>query len=211
MKNIMRSLALFICVLLSGCVVKSYYPLYESEDDLIVNDDILGMWEGLYWEANDTIVCVIENAKDTLPNFTTNSCTYILKFYHKKHPSNEANFYLHLLKFDDEIFCDIYAKDLFERTLRNNLFVSMNVMPVHTFARVRVTSENLQFDWLNRKFVQETVSKLENGKNTLLLNHENNPFLIARSKELQRLLKEHLINSEEAFKDNAFVHLKRIY
>ena len=189
-----------IALFFSGCVVYSFYPLY-TEDDLFANDILTGKWmddEGTEWYFEHAYYGkkVIENIDST---------SYILKL--KTDDAKEfsdSEFRVHVIKLGGTYFLDFYLEELFDDDELD--LASFHIIPVHTFARLKVFENKLIINWFDQDWLEDLIEE-----NRIRIHHENNGdviLLTAKPAELQKFVTKY-VNSEEAFKDGMEAILTR--
>jgi len=83
---------------------------------------------------------------------------------------------------------------------------SFHIVPVHTFAKLKVTSNQLQINWFDQDWLEKLIKE-----NKIRIHHEYNGdyiLLTALPKELQKFVTKY-VDSEEAFKDGIEAVLSR--
>jgi hypothetical protein len=186
------SIILMITLFFSGCVVYSFYPLYE-EDDLFENDLLTGEWiddEESEWSFTHPVVGKkgnkIPNKKSYLLNLKTKDDGKV----------RESVFNVHVIKIADQYFLDFYLEDYVNDDEIE--LSSFHIIPVHTFAKLTIQEDTLQINWFDQEWLKELIEE-----NKIRIHHENNGdfiLLTAKPKELQKFVSKY-VNSEEAFKD----------
>jgi len=186
-----------IVLLFSGCVVYSFYPLY-NEKDLFANDILTGNWtddDGALWSFEHAYF-----GKKAPENI--DSTSYVLTVKDKDEKSSE--FSIHIIKLAGQYFLDFYMEEYVEN---DNLdLASFHIIPVHTFAKLTVSNDSLHINWFNQDWLEELIKE-----NKIRIHHENNGDIIlltAKPDELQKFVTKY-VNSEEAFKDGLEAFLKR--
>jgi hypothetical protein len=180
---------LLVALFFSGCIVYSFYPLY-TEKDLFPNDLLTGNWVD-----GDSAEWKFEHAyfgKEIPENI--DSTSYILKVIDKD--DRESKFSVHILKLGGHYFLDFYLEDFLEKDELD--LASFHIVPVHTFAKVSVSNNQLQINWYDQNWLEKLIKE-----NKIRIRHEYNGdyiLLTASSKELQKFVTKY-VNSEEAFKD----------
>lgn len=188
---------LFVALFLSGCVVYSFYPLY-TEKDLFENDILTGTWvdgDSAQWKFEHPY-----KGKELPENLDKTSYVLLVKDKDNK----ESEFRVHIIKLGGHYFLDFYLEEFLDDDELD--LASFHIVPVHTFAKLKVTPNQLQINW----FDQDWLGKLiENNK--IRIHHENNGdyiLLTALPKELQKFVTKY-VDSEEAFKDGIDAVLTR--
>ncbi|SET44776.1 hypothetical protein SAMN05444285_11353 [Draconibacterium orientale] len=198
-----------ITLLLSGCVVYSFYPLY-TDSDLFENDLLLGEW----FEDDDNDV--VFSGSDDSWIFThpflgdKNDGIRDKKRYVLRLTSNEdgvvkeSKFEVHVIKLADEYFLDFYIDDYGDDD--NITLVDLHLVPVHTFAKLSVSDDKLEIRWFDPEWLEDLIKE-----NKIRIHHEDNGdyiLLTAKPKELQKFVSKY-VDSEEAFEDGLSVELFR--
>jgi hypothetical protein len=188
---------LLVALFFSGCVVYSFYPLY-TEKDLFANEILTGNWIGddsAQWKFEHPY-----NGKELPENM--DSTSYVL--YIKDKDGKASEFKVHIIKLGGHYFLDFYLEEFLDD---NELdLASFHIVPVHTFAKVSVTKNQLQINWYNQEWLEKLIKE-----NKIRIRHEYNGdyiLLTAAPKELQKFVAKY-VNSEEAFKDGIEAVLTR--
>jgi len=188
---------LLVALFFSGCVVYSFYPLY-TEKDLFPNDLLSGNWVD-----NDSAEWKFEHAyigKEIPENIDSTSYVLIVKDKNDR----ESKFSVHIIKLGGHYFLDFYLEDFLDNDELN--LSSFHIVPVHTFAKVLVSKNQLQINWYDQDWLEKLIKE-----NKIRIRHEYNGdyiLLTASSKELQKFVTKY-VNSEEAFKDGMNAKLVR--
>jgi len=194
-RNLIISLVLIF--FFSGCVVYSFYPLY-TEKDLFSNDLLTGNWidkDSTNWNFEHAY-----KGKEIPENI--DSTSYILKMKNKD--NKESNFSIHIIKLGGYYFLDFYLEDFYGNDELD--LASFHIVPVHTFAKVSITKNQLQINWYDQDWLGKLIKE-----NKIRIRHESNDdyvLLTASPKELQKFVTKY-VNSEEAFKDGMEATLTR--
>jgi len=197
----MKTRNLFISLILvlffSGCVVYSFYPLY-TEKDLFPNELLTGNWidnDSTSWNFEHAYIGKKEEGK-------IDSTSYVLMM--KDKDNKESEFSVHVVKLGGHYFLDFYLEDfLGDDELE---LASFHIVPVHTFAKVAVTKNQLQINWYDQNWLEKLIKE-----NKIRIRHEYNGdyiLLTASPKELQKFVTKY-VDSEEAFKDGIEAILTR--
>lgn len=191
--------AAFILLFLSGCVVYSFYPLY-NEKDLFENKILLGNWmdeDSSMWVFNYPKMGNKENSPD-------DSTGYELRIKEKDEPELSKEFFdVKVVKLQGHYFLDFYLKDYGKDEM--TLF-DFHIIPVHTFAKLTIEKNSIRINWFNQDWLKELIKE-----NKIRIHHEDNGdvvLLTAKPGELQKFVIKY-VNSEEAFNDGLEVILKR--
>ncbi|WP_163325923.1 hypothetical protein [Draconibacterium mangrovi] len=198
-----------ITLLLSGCVVYSFYPLY-TESDLFENDLLLGEW----FEDDDNDV--VFSGSDDSWNFThpfvgdikdsiRDKKRYVLSLTSTENGIvKESKFAVHVIKLADEYFLDFYIEDYGDDD--NITLADLHLVPVHTFTKLSVSDDKLEIRWFDPEWLEDLIKE-----NKIRIHHEDNSdyiLLTAKPKELQKFVSKY-VDSEEAFEDGLEVELFR--
>ncbi len=200
-----------ITVLLSGCVVYSFYPLY-TEKDLFANDILTGEW----FESDEQEVKFSEEESTwTFEHPYINkekgnerdSLSYLLSYKVKDGDQYlESAYDVHLIKLAGQYFLDFYLIDYAEGGGENATLNDFHLIPVHTFAKLTVGEDQLKINWFDNDWLEDLIRE-----NKIRIHHEETDDLIlltAKPKELQKFVTKY-VNSEEAFKEGLEVILQR--
>ncbi|MFB3897587.1 MAG: hypothetical protein ACE14V_14930 [bacterium] len=169
---------LFICVLLSGCVVPSLNPLY-TDKDLILLPGLEGTWidtENCFWkfEKKDEHSYRLSYAKDSEPVETGEI------------------FDAHIIRLDNHIFMDLFPR---EGAFRDDKGMEVfHYVPTHTFSKVLLHGDGLEINMLNPEWIRE----MDNDR-LVFVGHEqieNGILLTANSKELQKFISAYADDSK---------------
>ena len=209
MKTRIILLVATIALLLSGCVVYSFYPLY-TENDLFENDLLLGEW----FEDDDQDV-VFSGAGDSWHfihpfigdknDGIRDKKSYVLTLTSTENGVvKESKFKVHVIKLAEEYFLDFYIDDYGDD---DNITLSeLHLVPVHTFAKLTVSDDKLEIRWFDPEWLEDLIKE-----NKIRIHHEDNGdfiLLTANPKELQKFVSKY-VDSEDAFEDGLSVTLFR--
>ncbi len=191
---------LFIAVLFSGCIVYSFYPLYNKED-LFANDILTGEWtddDGTVWQFEHSYF------GEKVPA-NIDSTSYTLKFEDSATGEiAEKEFSVHIVKLKGHYFLDFYLEDYTND--EDFTLYDFHIIPVHTFAKLTVETNKLTINWFDQDWLEELIDE-----NKIRIHHEDNDdfiLLTAKPDELQKFVTKY-VNSEEAFEDGLEVVLTR--
>lgn len=186
------SIVLMITLFFSGCVVYSFYPLYE-EKDLFENDILTGKWiddDDAEWNFFHPEIGKKGNKKQ-------DKKSYLLNLKTKDDDiERESVFKVHILKLGGHYFLDFYLEDYVNDDEIE--LSSFHIIPVHTFAKLTVRNDTLTINWFDQDWLHDLIEE-----NKIRIHHENNGdfiLLTAKPRELQKFVRKY-VNSEEAFKD----------
>ena len=186
-----------IALFFSGCVVYSFYPIYTKKD-LFANEILTGKWiddDGTQWTFKHDY-----HGKEIPENI--DSTSYILNLMDKD--SAQSKFSVHIIKLGGHYFLDFYLEDFLDDSDLD--LASFHIIPVHTFAKLEVTENQLQINWFDQDWLEDLIEE-----NKIRIHHEKNDdfiLLTAKPGELQKFITKY-VNSEEAFKDGLAANLTR--
>lgn len=187
-------LGLFL--VLSGCVVISFYPLYTTRD-LSPNKMLLGSWVD-----KDSSVWAFDYKQ---VNNQPDSCTYLLQIKEKeKSDFSNVKLQVHVVCLDDTYWLDFY---LDEYSPADNLtFFDFHLLPVHTFARLSFSDGVAHIQWLSKDWLEKLV---KSGKMKFKY-EQNDDYILLTDKphELQNFLRK-WADSDTAFVDGMDVYLSK--
>ncbi|MBN2635523.1 MAG: hypothetical protein JXR61_04575 [Prolixibacteraceae bacterium] len=194
-KNLLA--ALILTVFFSGCVVFSFYPIY-TEKDLFPNDILTGVWtdgEGAIWTFEHPYI-----GEQIPENLDTKR--YQLNAIDEE--GKESEYAVHIIKLGEHLIADFFLED-FDGF--DELGLAMfHIVPIHTFAKLTVVEDTIQFNWFDPEWLKEMIDK-----NKIRIHHEDNGeyvLLTANPKELQKFVSKY-VEEEAAFEDGVDVGLIR--
>lgn len=208
-KNKIFISVVLLMLIISGCTVLSFYPLY-TEDVLIRNDKIIGKWETI--ESSDTLVWEIifkdkkwikkhNNPVDRGSREEPNKFAYSLFLYYAANPEKKAEFQLHLVELNGKTYIDFFP----EQWNVDISILEFHLMGVHTFAKVNIENDSIAINWFDSDWFKENLES-----NKIRIKHEKNSaniLLTAQPKELQKFVSKYS-NDEDAFDADSQVILK---
>ena len=176
---------LLLAFILPGCVF-SLYPLYTTND--LVYDSKL---EGIWGETGKQEIWKFEKQTQhsIIGNNSIEEKAYLLTFTENGEARKMQG---HLTRLDDNLFLDIFPEELGSK---NSLFESQFV-PVHTYAKVKITGDHIELNFLNTDFLDKLLEQ-----NTIRIKHENldsYKIITASTDELQKFIKKYA-NRQELF------------
>ena len=176
MKNIFRFAALGFLLILTSCV-PSLNPLY-TDDDLISDDNLLGVWMDA--EATESWAFTASGEKE-----------YRLVYTDEK--GKKGEFKARLLRIEGKTFLDLMPV---KPESAQNDFYKANFLPTHTFVQINQSAPNAQISYLEPEWLKAFLDK-----NPAVIRHEKisgEILLTASTRELQKFLLAHL-NTPGAF------------
>lgn len=206
--RIILSIFLVLAFILPGCVF-SLYPLY-TESDLVYDSKLEGVWsdpdnkeawkfENLLQHETGPDKNKPEQEKNKiLKDPLINNKTYLLTYTEN---GEARRMEAHLTRLDDNLFLDIFPKDL---NLKNSFFESQFV-PVHTYVKITITGNRVELYFLNTDFLDKLLEQ-----NTIRIKYEsldNYKVITASTDELQKFIKKYA-NRQELF-DKPWVLTKK--
>ena len=201
-KSITRILSFsFFALLVSQCTVMSFYPLY-TKDELVKDDRIVGTWmskltteevseDSLVWNINPYKNNKVSTSKDN-----PKDKTYWLKIYPYENPKDVVEFEIHIVDLEGKLYLDF----LIEEIPYENVFASIHLMPVHTFAQLEVKDKELTVKWFNNELLEKLLKE-----NKIRIRHEKRKdgaqLLTAKPKELQKFVIKYS-NRKDVYNEN---------
>lgn len=176
---------MLLAILIPGCVVLSFYPLYE-EDDLFHNNLLVGKWmdkDSTVWsfdhpfEIKDKIICINDSAGYKLELFPLNGF--------KEKSELEVN----IIKLGDDYFLDFYLEDygpMNDKQREEFMIVDLHILRVHTFAKMTHWGDSIKIEWFDPEWLEEQFKQ-----NRVRIHHENNGeniLLTAKPAELKQFI-----------------------
>ena len=190
-----------ILVLLSGCMVYSFYPLY-TKDDLFPNDLLVGEW----MDSDSAVWKFDFNYKGKELPENRDSTAFILQIREKDQVDfDHEKFIIHLINLNGTYFLDFYLEDYFDDN--HVTMFDLHVIPVHSFAKLELEGDCAKLSWFSPDWLEDLIKQ-----NRIRIHHENNGehiLLTAKPHELQKFVIKY-VDSEEAFKDGLDAELHRI-
>lgn len=182
---------------MSGCFVKSLYPLY-TEKDIIFDEALCGEW----MEEN-------ENNK-TIWKFVKDEDGKSYKLTHTDEDGNKAGFSVHLVKLGKYKFIDIYLVDLMESSKSVNHLAVLHLAPTHTFARVDEIGDKLRIRWFNLEWMENLLkTNPDTIEHYRFLTNNKDDYVFMLTAKTDKLQSFILKNAEgDAFK-NEYVLVKK--
>ncbi len=200
-----------LAIVLSGCTVLSFYPLY-SEDVLVIDDRIIGKWftteskqlfggapeDTLIWEISfpeEIQAKMSHNPFGNRDDNISNVYTYKLVVYDPSEPTKQVIFMTHLVKLGSRFFIDFFPVDWEENC--NSALLAIHLMGVHTFARIDM-GEQLTIQWFDGDHLEKLLNE-----NKIRIRHEYNgayTLLTAKPEELQKFVLKYA-DEEDAFSE----------
>lgn len=171
---------LIITLLLAGCFVASFYPLYTDAD---LHTDTL--MDGEWLDGDSTLwkfeyITIQEKDKPQ----GTDSTGYYLTFQEKGKTPGKSSFEIRVVRLDGHCFLDFYINDI-KREGYPDLF-DLHTMAIHTFARVNLAGDTLHLNWMD----PEWIKQLEEDKklNIRYLKREDDILLTEATADLQKFM-----------------------
>lgn len=209
MKNRILLVSVVLAVLLSGCVVYSFYPLF-TEKDLFPNDLLKGTWieaesENTPFESAEGIWKFEHPYIDKEKGDALDSLSYVLDLKTMEGDSIvESHFDVHIIKLGNQYFLDFYLNDFMGDS--NLKLADFHVVPVHTFAKLTLGTNQITINWFDPDWLAKLIKE-----NKIRIHHEQSDDLVlltAKPQELQKFVTKY-VHSEEAFEDGLEVVLYR--
>ena len=184
----------------SGCIVFSFYPLY-NEKDLFDNELLTGEWID-----KDSTVWKFEHRYkgDKIPA-NIDRTAYILTLKEKDQADfSHASLLVCPVKLGGHYFLDFYLKEYFNDD--DLTLFDFHVLPVHTFAKLELEKDSIHIRWFNQDWLKKLIEE-----NRIRIHHEDNGehiLLTAKPEELQKFVIKY-VNSAEAFEDGLDAALRK--
>lgn len=182
MKTGKFALLLSITLLLAGCFVASFYPLYTNSD-LHIDTLLAGEWtekDSTLWKFD--YITFQEKDKPLV----TDSTGYFLTFQEKGKEPGKSSFQVRVVRLQGHCFLDFYIHEI-KREGYPDLF-DLHTMAIHTFARVTQKGDSLVLNWLGTGWIKEQAKQKKLKISWLERNEEI--LLTARTPELQEFMVE---------------------
>ena len=115
----------------------------------------------------------------------------------------ESEFRVCVVKLGGTYFLDFYMEDFMGDDIE---LETLQIIPVHTFAKLSFTENELQINWFDQGWLEELIKE-----NRIRIHHEHNGDFIllpAQPAELQKFVKKN-VHSKDAFKDGMEASLTR--
>ncbi|WP_339880446.1 hypothetical protein [uncultured Algoriphagus sp.] len=179
-----------LVVLLNSCVY-SLFPIY-TDDTLVYFPELLGRWE-----MDDEDYIEFRNTSSGPSFFGSSESTDLSK--NKEYAieimegGDLIKFKGHIAKIGDDLFLDLYPDDLYSAE-----GLGSNMIPVHTFAKLKFSGKQLYLT----SFDLEKLNKLFES-NLIRLRHENvdgTILITAQPKEIQKFIDKYS-EDESVFED----------
>jgi len=171
---------LLITLLLGGCFVASFYPLY-TPSDLHPDTLMAGKWldeDSTVWYFD--YVTLSEKDQPTV----TDSTGYYLTFQEKGKEPGKSSLEIRVVRLEGLTFLDFFIHEVKREEYPD--FFDLHTLPIHTFAKVTLEKDTLHLNWLN----PEWLSQLEKEKKLKIryLKRSDDILLTAPSKDLQKFV-----------------------
>jgi hypothetical protein len=191
---------------ITGCFVKSLHPFYR-ENELLFKKELLGTWVG-----NDSSVWQIEQGMKTTGLFKPRvpESAYIITYTDKQ---GTARFSVHLFKLGNRLFLDFYP----EEVESSNDLMASHLVPMHTVARVNLTTDRMVINWFNEEWLIGLFRQ-----NKIRIAHEKIPYesgkdgddnfqviLTASTEDLQKFMLKYSEDPNAIKNDYTFVLTKK--
>jgi hypothetical protein len=179
MKKAKCLLAFLVVGILAGCYVPSIHPLYTKQD-VIFNPELVGQWRDSEAGKSQWVFVQKEDKAYGLRITQEDKKVFVFTAY--------------LLKVGDYHYLDLFP-DTEDET--NDSFLLKNMLPVHTFIRIKQLTPTLDVEVMNSEWLAKVLKE-----SPALIKHEKMPVgekekeeyltvLTAQPKELQAFLVKH--------------------
>ena len=206
MRKQLLFLGILLVLLVQSCAVVSFYPLY-TEDTLIENDQIIGIWENssdeYIWEISkpDTLRSTPLSTDDH--NWANNKYSYLALVYRSDEPDEHSEFMIHLVKLGNNIYADIFPNSWnFDYEI-----LMAHMVPVHSFAKIRFDNPIL-VTWMDQSWLEDLITQ-NKIRIPYVEDNDGKTLLLSKPRELQKFLIKYE-NDESAFDDDLTFELTRI-
>ncbi|MFB6316934.1 hypothetical protein [Saccharicrinis sp. FJH54] len=182
--NVLAGLLFFIII--PGCVVISFYPLYE-EKDLFANDLLLGKWYG-----DDSTVWIFNYPTVKKNGIKIDDSTgYVMQIVTADGETEKSTLAVHVIKLDNRYYLDFYLDNYAPTKGDRGDFVlfDLHMMPVHTFARLDYWNDSVEISWFDPDWLDQQIR--ENRVRIRHEKNESNTLLTARPHELQEFVRKY--------------------
>jgi len=175
-----------ICLMLSGCFIKSLYPFYTKKD-IVFDTKIIGTWldnDSSMWKIKQQIKWPI--APDS---------SYQVEIIEKD--GSIASFNAHLFQLSNQLYLDFYPNG---KIVSNDL-VEENIVLTHSLAKIEYTANSIKIQWFNEVWLEHLLeqNKIRIKHEKLSENDMNSYLLTASTEELQKFIIK-FGNDPQAFK-----------
>ena len=185
MKGLALTCTLLALAIAAGCI-PSLHPLY-TDKDLVFEPALLGTWDGDGSGSSWQFAQAGENAYTLV--FTDDS-------------GRTGGFDAHLASINGRLFLDFFPQ---EPEIDANEFYMLHIMPVHTFALVELSEEELKLSVIDPNWLDELLAEEPGAvKHEIVMDF---PVFTASTEELQAFVTR-CADTEGAFSDP--MNLKRI-
>ena len=170
-----RFLPLVLLLLLPGCIVRSFHPLY-TDRDVVFEPALLGEW-----------IEEKEDGKTETWTFTKEEKQPNYQVVYTDNDGKQGAFEAHLVKVQGRFFLDLFPAD---PELTQNCLYQLHLMPVHTFLWVRQTDPTL---WMSIMDAEWLEKHLESEPDAIahVASDEAGILLTAPTEELQTFVVKH--------------------
>ncbi|HNQ36767.1 MAG TPA: hypothetical protein PK489_03205 [Prolixibacteraceae bacterium] len=180
MKTGRFALVLFLSLVLAGCFVASFYPLYTSAD-LHPDTLLAGEWfdgDSTLWKFD--YITVQEKDKPSV----TDSTGYILTFREKGEEQSKSSMEIRVVRLDGNCFLDFFINEIKDENYPD--FFDLHTMAIHTFAMVTQKGDSLLLTWLGTEWIKEhaRAHKLK----VAFLERDDDILLTAPTSDLQKFM-----------------------
>jgi hypothetical protein len=197
---VMLCIVAVMAVFLTGCFIYSLNPLYKVED-LFANDLLLGEWtepDSTRWSFG-----YATDPGQSLGAQTDSTCYYVtVKPYGEEWIAK--TFEVRLVRLGKYYFADFFLNNYFNS--RSVDIFDMHMLPVHTFARVSISGETVEFEWLNPDWAHREFNGRIPGLKCMIA--DDYLLVTSATSQLQRFAKKYAA-SEEAYSEGFSVSLTR--
>ncbi len=212
MKRIIQLFSLvLITALLNGCFLKSVHPLVKKENAIEV-PGLEGTWEGedQRWTFASTDrkfpAAIQEFRLDISFNPTGEDTSESSEEYYEyfvvyeeleNGRADSSYFNAYFVELNGNLYMDLYPVDLEQFNLT---LYSLHFVPVHTFARVNISGDSLNFTLFIDEWIQELIQDNRVRIKHEKLETEGGILVTASTEELQKFITKYG-KMDEAYED----------
>lgn len=171
---------LIITLLLAGCFVASFYPLY-TDADLHTDTLMAGEWldgDSTLWKFD----YITSQEKDRPP--LTDSTGYFLTFREKGEQPGNSSMEVRVVRLKGNWFLDFFINEIKDENYPD--FFDLHTLPIHTFAQVTLTGDSLVLNWLGTEWIKEQAKQKK--LKISCLERDDDVLLTAPTPDLQKFM-----------------------
>ncbi len=195
MKSLSKiSVYLLVLILLNGCIIISFYPIYFTSD-LFENDLLTGKW---YESDDDFTWNFIHPTRKQKDSTFIDTKGYELKLYNENDSTDGSVLDVNILNIDGNYYLDFFIKEYGPGIVERDQFIiaDLHMLPVHSFARIEFNEDSVNIRWFSYDWLEENLKEKK-----VKIRHENNGnhiLLTASTAKLQKFARKYG-NVEDAY------------